>query len=929
MFGKRHFIKKLLVALVLLGGSLTVFSQVDTAFWFAVPKLTSEHAHTPITLVVSTLDQPATVTVTKAYSGTQVGSTLNVAANSSSTLTLVSNSSGLNGFECAHNTTSNNGLYIHSTAKINAYVAVCQNNSEIYALKGGNGLGTNFFVTMQFQFDNGKGNGSGAYSQAKNSVEIIATENNTTITITPSYACGTHAADVPFTVTLQKGQVYTLASNSQTGANHLCGTLITSDKPVVVDVSDDSVTPHCSQTDDSGDGSADLVADQLVPVEMAGGQYIVVPSPSAVNNNASTGSGGNHYLDYAFVYALEDNTDVTIYSSSANNPTITTYTMNNGDKQKFHFTNQTPIFIYATHTDPNTGTMEEAPVFVFQVTGAGKEFGGTQLPHVYCTGSTAVGYRPLQSAQNHQKKLYLTLLCNSAYTTGFQINGNTNIIAASDWHDIPGAPAFKYCCKDVSTNYSPTYNNMIPFRVINTLGKFHMGVFDINGTFGSTSSSYDDCSISYFSSYTSGSSIAWNPIVTHSDYCQGDTIIFDFDSVDASITRILGPNNYEINSEPFQLADVTPANSGWYTVVADDSRGCVLEPMLDSIEITVHPTVETVVYDTICPGVEYSGYEYFQYSAENTQTIGTLRDTMKLHTAGFGCDSLLILELFIRQDGVQQVVYDTICPGEEYFGYQQFHIPSENTVMPGILTDSVHLSTVNSGCDSLLVLQLTVRDSVFGEFSHTACNQYTWNGHTYRESGDYQQTLEDIHGCDSLVTLHLEIEEPSVEIVTSGDDFCEFGELVLTAVSDYGDYLWNTGDTTSFISVTMPQTLYTVTVTQGNCQASAKYETPDCPLNIFIPSAITPSRPDGKNDYLSLPEYVHRFINDFDIEIYNRWGELIYKTNDMNFRWYGNIDGNGKGTGVHVSDVYVYIMHYGRVGEQGKKYVKKGTVTVL
>ncbi|MBR4218310.1 MAG: IgGFc-binding protein [Bacteroidales bacterium] len=525
----RHFIKRLIFALVLLCGSQSVFSQVDTAFWFAVPKLTTEHEHTPITLVVSTLDQAATVTVTKAYSGTQVGSTLNVAANSSSTLTLVSNSSGLSDFECAHNTTSNKGLYIHSTAKINAYVAVQQNNSEIYALKGGNGLGTNFFVTMQYQFDNGNGASTSAYSQAKNSVEIIATENNTTVTITPSYACGTHAANVPFTVTLQRGQVYCFASNSQTGANHLCGTTITSDKPVVVDVSDDSVTPHCSETSDQGTGSADLVADQLVPIEMAGGQYIVVPSPAAVNNNAPASSGGgNHYLDYAFVFALENNTNVTIYSGNANNPTINNYTLNSGEKQKFHFTNQTPIFIYATHTDPNTGQMEEAPVFVFQVTGAGKEFGGTQLPHVYCTGSTAASYCPLQSAQNHQKKLYLTLLCNSAYTAGFQINGNTNIISASDWHDIPGAPAFKYCCKDVSTNYSPTYNNMIPFRVTNTLGKFHMGVFDINGTFNSTSPTYDDCSISYFSSYTSGSSIAWNPIVTHSDYCQGDTIIFDF-----------------------------------------------------------------------------------------------------------------------------------------------------------------------------------------------------------------------------------------------------------------------------------------------------------------------------------------------------------------------------------------------------------------
>ena len=863
IFEMRRFIKRLMFALVLLSGSQSVFSQVDTAFWFAVPKLTSEHQHTPITLVISTLNEPAVVTVTKAYTGEQVGNTLNVAAGSSSTLVLVSNSSELSGFESAHNATSNNGLYIHSTAKVNAYVAVQQNNSEIYALKGGNGLGTNFFVTMQYQFDNGNGSSSNAYSQAKNSVEIIATEPNTTVTITPSYACGTHAANVPFTVTLNKGQVYTIASNSQAGSNHLCGTLITSDKPIVVDVSDDSVTPHCSETSDAGNGSADLVADQLVPINMAGGQYIVVPSPSVLNNNAPVSSGsGNYYLDYACIFALENNTTVKVYSGNANSPTITSYSMDQGDKQKYHFTSDSPVFIYAT----NSVTGEETPIFVFQVTGAGKEFGGTQLPHVYCTGSTSASYRPLASANGHDKRIYLTLLCLESYTTGFQINGNSNLISASDWHELPGAPAFRYCRKNVSSNFAPSSNNMIPFQVTNSLGKFHMGIFDINGVFNGNDA-YDDCSISYFSSYTSGSEIHWATNITHSDYCQGDTIFFGFDSVDASILRILGPDNYEISQEPFLRSDVLPAYSGWYTVVASDSRGCVLEPMLDSVEITIHPSVEDVIRDTICPGASYF------------------------------------------QNG--------------------FQIPSDSTADPHTIVDTVVLQTVELGCDSLLILELKIRDSVFGEFSHKACNQYTWNGQTYRTSGDYQQTLTDAHGCDSLVTLHLEIEEPSVEIVTSGDDFCEFGELVLRAVSDYGEYLWSTGDTTPFISVNRPQTLYTVTVTQGDCQASDKYETPDCPLNIFIPSGITPSLQDGKNDYLSLPEYVHRFISDFDIEIYNRWGEMVFKSNDMNFRWYGNLDGNGKGTRVHVSDVYVYIIHYERIGEQGKKYVKKGTVTVL
>lgn len=837
----RHFIKRLIFALVLLCGSQSVFSQVDTAFWFAVPKLAHGHPGHPIKLCVSTLDSPATVTVTKPAAGNTTIANFTVPADSSYSHTLVSDEAGLTGFECDYNTPVNYGLYIHSTAKVNAYIAVQNNNSEIYALKGNNALGTQFFIPMQYQYENASYNG-----QARNSVQIIATENNTTVTIIPSvalYQDASHPANTPFNVTLNKGQVYNIASSTQTATGHMAGTVISSDKPIVVDVSDDSATPNGS--------NQDLVADQIVPEELAGSEYIVIPSPSAANNTIS----GSGLSDYAFIFALEDNTKVTVYY---NNGTLQSQSFENlmrGDKRSFHFPNNNPAFIWGRQENED-GTTTPKPIFVFQVTGAGNELGGTQLPHVYCTGSTSAAYMPLAHPQgsSHVKHLFLTLICKEEYTTGFQINGVASI-AASEWQTVPGH-TMRYCRKDISSMATQS-----SIRVTNSLGKFHMGVIDYHQPGG-----YDDCSISYFSSYTSGSSIAWNPIVTHSDYCQGDTIIFDFDSVDASITRILGPNNYEINSEPFQLADVTPANSGWYTVVADDSRGCVLEPMLDSIEIMIHPSVEEIIRDTICPGVSYI------------------------------------------QNG--------------------FDIPIDSTAVPHTIVDTVVMQTVELGCDSLLILHLKVRDSVFGEFSKKACNQYTWNGQTYRTSGDYNQTLTDVNGCDSLVTLHLEIEEPSVEIVPSGDDFCEFGELVLTAVSDYDEYLWSTGDTTQFISVTTPQTLYTVTVTQGECQASAKYETPDCPLNIFIPSGITPSLQDGKNDYLCLPEYVHRFISDFDIEIYNRWGEMVFKSNDMNFRWYGNIDGNGKGTRVHVSDVYTYVIHYSRIGE-GKMYVKKGTVTVL
>lgn len=830
-FKENYMVKnkaKTLLILLLMAG-MFVSAQVDTAFWFAVPHITHDHAGRPIKLCVTTLDQQATITVTMPASNNQQVCTFTVPANSSQNYQLVGGSqsdlSNIAQFECPQNATSNFGLYIHSTAKVNAYIAVQNNNSEIYALKGSNALGTQFFIPMQFQFPN-----ANAYSDARNSVEVIATENNTSVTITPSVALygGGHAANVPFTVILNKGQVYSFASNSQQGANHLCGTVITSTKPIVVDVSDDSATPNGS--------NQDLVADQIVPEELAGTQYIVVPSPPAANNT----NGSQGLSDYAFIFALEDGTDAHVYSYNATGTLVPTdfLGLNRGDKRSYHFTNNNPIFIYS-----------DKPIFVFQAIGAGNELGGTLLPHIYCTGSDQASYMPLAHPQgsSHVKHIYLTLLCKAQFIDGFQINGQTSYLNANDWHDIPGTILYKYCRKEITS-----LNTASSIRIKNTLGQFHLGVID----FHQTTSGYDDCSISYFSDYSTSSSLFWDRSFMESDYCQGDTIFFAFDTVDVNRLQVYAPGGVHIENDPEFLADVLPENSGYYTVLGLDSRNCLVGAFEDSIWIDIHPSLEATVRDTVCPGAGYDGYG--------------------------------------------------------------FHITPDMTVTPGLVVDSMHLQGTEFGCDSLVTLEITVRDSVFGEFDMHSCREYTWNGHTYVESGDYQQTLTDGHGCDSLVTMHLEIVEPEVSITTSEDDFCEFGEIVLTAVSDFDQFEWNTGETTPYISVTEPG-LYTVTASQGDCQASDHLTVPSCEFNLFIPNTITPSRSDGLNDYLYIPSYVHRFISDFDIEIFDRWGELIYKTNDINFRWAGEK--------AKVSEVYVWVIKVKNL--DGKPFTYKGTITVL
>ncbi|MBQ3735201.1 MAG: right-handed parallel beta-helix repeat-containing protein, partial [Bacteroidales bacterium] len=53
--------------------------------------------------------------------------------------------------------------------------------------------------------------------------------------------------------------------------------------------------------------------------------------------------------------------------------------------------------------------------------------------------------------------------------------------------------------------------------------------------------------------------------------------------------------------------------------------------------------------------------------------------------------------------------------------------------------------------------------NVVYEFSHTACNSYEWNGQTYAQSGEYVQTFALENGCDSVVTLHLSVNQPTTD----------------------------------------------------------------------------------------------------------------------------------------------------------------------
>ncbi len=90
---------------------------------------------------------------------------------------------------------------------------------------------------------------------------------------------------------------------------------------------------------------------------------------------------------------------------------------------------------------------------------------------------------------------------------------------------------------------------------------------------------------------------------------------------------------------------------------------------------------------------------------------------------------------------------------------------------------------------------------------------------------------------------------------------------------------------------------------------------------IEIPNFFTPNN-DGTNDFFELS--IGQDLEQVYVEIYNRWGTLMYKSNEVDFKW----DGFGM-NGLKCSDgVYFWILTYKEVNNP-TTLKAQGTVTLI
>ena len=177
------------------------------------------------------------------------------------------------------------------------------------------------------------------------------------------------------------------------------------------------------------------------------------------------------------------------------------------------------------------------------------------------------------------------------------------------------------------------------------------------------------------------------------------------------------------------------------------------------------------------------------------------------------------------------------------------------------------------------------------------------------------------YGCYDADSVTIkEIANAPTNFLDKGLSVCAGETILLKTVIPFTNYLWSNRSVNSSINV-LPG-YYSLQVTDENgCEGNdSVFVTPkDCNTIFFVPSSFTPND-DALND-LFKPVISGR-IEQYEFSIYNRWGQLVFKTNTTNDGWNGQLKGEPQKTGT-----YVWYCTYKAKNEN--KIIRKGSVSLL
>ena len=395
-----------------------------------------------------------------------------------------------------------------------------------------------------------------------------------------------------------------------------------------------------------------------------------------------------------------------------------------------------------------------------------------------------------------------------------------------------------------------------------------------------------------------------------------DSIVFLDLEVLIGGTNFLTPQICE--GEVYNYAGQSFTEAGFYSFNTPGQNDC---DSLISIDLTVTPKYNLNYPISICQG---------QTIQEGTDILSTTGNYTFIYYTVAGCDSIVTINLIVN-DVYEDLTFATICEGESY------QLGSQLLTAAG--TYGEVLSSI-AGCDSSVLLTLEVENITTAFDNKTIClgENYPLGTDTFNTEGSYLVTLQNVAGCDSLISLNLSVVEwndgillPDYVTVNLGDpisispSYIAPGLIQIVWTDSTGTVLSNE-DILNIDQVINIQNITLTGLDQYGCIDMDEIEIRvNRNIGIYTPNIFSPNG-DGNNDYFR-PKVNQSLAALKEMMIYDRWGNLVYSVKsiaDLSMwqGWDGKINGLDAITGV-----YVYIATY--VALDSEEETISGDVTIV
>ncbi|NTV84764.1 MAG: T9SS type B sorting domain-containing protein [Bacteroidales bacterium] len=210
----------------------------------------------------------------------------------------------------------------------------------------------------------------------------------------------------------------------------------------------------------------------------------------------------------------------------------------------------------------------------------------------------------------------------------------------------------------------------------------------------------------------------------------------------------------------------------------------------------------------------------------------------------------------------------------------------------------------------------------FGDSGNPVPSTLAQPAHAFSAPGSYEVQITEYFGGVPYGPYTETVIVNELPLVSIGDTVYMYpgSPILLDAGEGWESYEWSTGENSQVVKIDEPGT-YFVTVQNERCCFNSD-STLVIYFDVIVPNAF---RPGGKNDTFKAYASSLEAINNFTMYIYNRWGQQIYVSNDINQGWDGTIDGKDA-----PGDVYVWLVNYD-VEREGRteKIAYKGNVILL